>query len=291
MGLRSKPAEKPDIFGYFDYRMYLKVLFDYHKSRSAAFSHRYIVKKAGFRSPNALKKVIDGDRNLTSITAKQFATAFQMEPGESLYFMALVQFTQAKLPEERDGLYLKLTAMQEQQDPGNLSESRLEILSHWWHLAVREIISLPDFGNTPNWIADCLVPSITPQQAAESLALLKRKGFIAKSEKGWKSAEPILATEPNVDSALALRFHREMMGLAADSLVRFRGTEREVSGTTLRLGMEDVDTLRKLLREFRKKALNIAVRSKTPDQVFQLNFQLFPLARTQRAYGMDRAKE
>ena len=291
MSLQRKPAEKPDIFGYFDYRMYLKALFDYNKARSAAFSHRYIVKKAGFRSPNALKKVMDGERNLTSITAKQVGAAFQLDPGECEYFMALVQFTQAKLPEERDELYLKLTSMQEQQDPDNLPESRLEILSQWWHLAVREIISLPDFGNTPKWIADCLVPAITAQQAAESLALLKRKGFIAKAEKGWKSVEPILATEPNVDSALALQFHREMMGLAADSLVRFRGTEREVSGTTLRLGMEDVDTIRKLLREFRKKVLNIAVRSKMPDQVFQLNFQLFPLARTQRTYGMDRAEE
>ncbi|MDQ3001547.1 MAG: TIGR02147 family protein [Fibrobacterota bacterium] len=288
--MQSKPAEKPDIFGYFDYRMYLKALFNFHKSRSAAFSHRYIVKKAGFKSPNALKNVIDGKRNLTSITAKQFAAAFQLDPGESLYFMAMVQFTQSKLPEERDGLFLKLTAMQEQQDPDKLSENRLEILSQWWHLAVREIISLPDFGSSPKWIADCLVPSITPQQAAESLSLLKRKGFIAKAEKGWKSVEPILATEPDVNSSLALRFHREMMGLAADSLVRFRGTEREVSGTTLRLGMDDVDTIRKLLREFRKKVLNIAVRSKTPDQVYQLNFQLFPLARTHRAHGMDRAR-
>ena len=291
MSAQTKPAEKPDIFGYFDYRVYLKNLFDFHKSRSAAFSHRYIVKKAGFTSPTALKNVIDGKRNLTSITAKQFAAAFQLDSREKPYFMALVQFTQAKIPEDRDSWYLKLTVLPEQQDPDPLAESRLEILSHWWHLAIREIVSLPDFENSPKWIADCLVPSITPEQVVESLSLLKRKGFIIKAEKGWASAEPILATEPNVHSALAHRFHKEMMGLAANSLVRFRGTEREVSGTTLRLGMEDVDIIRKLLREFRKKILNIAVRSKTPDQVYQLNFQLFPLARTHRTHGMDETRE
>ncbi|GAI76436.1 unnamed protein product, partial [marine sediment metagenome] len=43
---------KPDIYKYFDYREYLSDLFDYHKKNSPVFSHRYIVFKAGFKSPN-----------------------------------------------------------------------------------------------------------------------------------------------------------------------------------------------------------------------------------------------
>jgi uncharacterized protein (TIGR02147 family) len=65
MGSREEMQKAPDIFEYYDYRSYLKNLVAFKRQCSSVFSHRYIVQKAGFKSPTALKHVIDGKRNLS----------------------------------------------------------------------------------------------------------------------------------------------------------------------------------------------------------------------------------
>ena len=66
--------------------------------------------------------------------------------------------------------------------PTKLDEDRYEVLSKWYHLAIREIVDLPDYKNSTKWISRVLNPQITPQEAAESLSLLKRLGLIVKKD-------------------------------------------------------------------------------------------------------------
>jgi hypothetical protein len=54
--------KRPFICEYYDYRRFLADLFTYHKSISSVFSHRYIVDKAGLKSPNVLNNVMVGKR-------------------------------------------------------------------------------------------------------------------------------------------------------------------------------------------------------------------------------------
>ena len=64
---------------------------------------------------------------------------------------------------------------------------------------------------------------------------------------------------------------------------RFPGKEREISGTTLRVSESDLEKIKVWLREFRMKILGLAAQSAGADQVYQLNFQLFPLVKSKRA--------
>jgi uncharacterized protein (TIGR02147 family) len=280
---RPNPAA-PDIFLFYDYRAYLKALFEFNKSQSRRFSHRYIVTRAGFKSPNVLKNVIDGRRNLTFAAAEQFAKAFKIEGNSKRYFLALVQYNQAGTATEREKSFQELVDLRARENPARLGERQYEVFSRWWHLAIREIVSLPDFQFSPDWVSDALSPSITPAEAAESLALLSSLGLIAQQrDRSWTQAEKTLATDARVKSVMVSQFHREMIRLGAESLTRFPAKEREISGTTLRVSEADLDKIKTWLREFRMKILGLAAQSAGADQVYQLNFQFFPLVKPRRA--------
>lgn len=73
-----------------------------------------------------------------------------------------------------------------------------------------------------------------------------------------------------------------MIRLGGEAITRFGPDEREISGTTIRIAHRDLPALVRLLQDFRRQVLDFAASSSEADQVFQLNFQLFPLVRTSR---------
>jgi uncharacterized protein (TIGR02147 family) len=282
---RNVPAS-PDIFLFYDYRAFLKVLFEFNKGQSRRFSHRYIVTRAGFKSPNVLKNVIDGKRNLTFAAAESFAKAFKLDGNGRRYFLSLVQYNQAGTVTEKEKFFQELVDLRQRENPARLGERQFEVFSHWWHLAIREIVSLPDFQFSPDWVADALSPSITPDEAADSLSLLKNLGLIAMNrDRSWTQVEKTMATDARVKSVMVSQFHREMIRLGGESLSRFPGKDREISGTTVRVSESDLDKIKAWLREFRMKILGLAAQSAGADQVYQLNFQFFPLVKTKRVNG------
>ena len=87
---------RPSLFEYENYRSFLKDYFTFSKQQLPQFSYRYFAQKAGFRSPNFLKLVMDGKRNLSSQSIEQFSKAFKLSSIESEFFSYLVHFNQSE---------------------------------------------------------------------------------------------------------------------------------------------------------------------------------------------------
>src|SRR5690606_11164244 len=98
------------VFEYLSYREYLKDYYRIAKQTIPAFSYRYFSRRAGFSSPNFLKLVIDGKRNLGSDSVKRFAKALELNTEEKGFFRSLVAFEQASTPEEANTAYGKVAA-------------------------------------------------------------------------------------------------------------------------------------------------------------------------------------
>jgi len=278
--------DPPDIFSYYNYREYLRDLVAFRRSTSAAFSHRYIVQKAGFKSPTALKHVIDGKRNLSLESANQFAVALKIEGIARSYFLTLVLFNQSTSLSEQERYLSELVELKRTENPSRIDAEQFDVLSEWYHLAIRELTELPDFRNNPRWIAAVLCPSITPQQADSSLRMLEKCGLLVREMGRLHPADRTIATDPQVHSVRLAEFHRKMIAQGIESISSFASDEREISGTTLRISLQDVGTIKTLLREFRRKLLTLAAHSREADQVYQFNVQFFPLAipdRTRRS--------
>jgi uncharacterized protein (TIGR02147 family) len=281
---------KPNIYTFFDYREYLSALFNYHKAISPVFSHRYIVSKAGFKSPNSLKNVINGQRHLSIEGAERFAGAFKMEERERTYFIIMVRFTTVTSAKEKERCLSELLKLRKSSLPAGLKEEQMDILSAWWHVAIREITALPDFKNSSLWVSRVLVPPISHTDAAASLRLLKKLGLIRKTKTGWGPVEPTLRSDSEVYHVYASMFHREMIKLGMEAISRFSHELREISGTTLRLSKRDVPRAKTLLQNFRLQLLDFASSSQDADQVYQLNFQFFPLIKPNRPQRLNNQK-
>lgn len=274
--------KKPFIYEYTDYRKYLSDLFLFQKSISDVFSHRYIIQKAGFSSPTMLKNVVLGKRHLSLSAARRFSSAFGMDRGERRFFLLLVRFAIARTLPEKEKCHQAIERMKGKYAIKRIDDDYYDVLDAWWHLAIREVVALPDAKSSSKWIARALQPNITPKEAAHSLRLLRMLGLIRKINEQWQPAESAIQTDPTVVSVKAANFHRQMIQLGGESVSRFPADQREISGTTLRIAHRDIAKFKELLRAFRSQLLNLAQQSPDADAVYQLNYQFFPLVKLDR---------
>src|SRR5690606_28781944 len=98
-----------DIFGYMDYRAFLRDFYAEKKASGRGFSFRAFSRRAGLGSPNYLKLVMDGDRNLTPEMAERFAAACGLKGDAATFFCELVGFNQARNTAERSDRFARLT--------------------------------------------------------------------------------------------------------------------------------------------------------------------------------------
>lgn len=105
--------EAPAIGAYTDYRHYLRDFYEYKRQLSRKdlrpYSYATFAAGADIKSPNYLKLIIDGQRNLSREMAVKFSKALALSKEELEEFLALVDFTQATEPLERNR-FLKVLA-------------------------------------------------------------------------------------------------------------------------------------------------------------------------------------
>ncbi len=89
------------IYSFKNYRDYLLHYYEASKEQVSSFSYRSFAAKAKLSSPNYLKLVINGDRNLTSENTFKLCRALELTLDESQYFEALVLMNQSKTEEEQ----------------------------------------------------------------------------------------------------------------------------------------------------------------------------------------------
>ncbi len=272
---------KPNIFAYENYRIYLRELYAYLKANKPSFSYRFFARKAGFRAPNFLKLVIDGKRNLTLKSIKQFAHALDLNNQESEFFECLVLFNQATSTVEKNECYQKMTRCRRYREVRQLEKEIFKYYSNWYYVAIREMVNLTDFQEDPRWIADNLQPTISPQQAAQALkVLMKLKMLERDGAKRLHQVNPIVSTAADVQSLAVSNFHKEMMNIAALSLMTVPRSERDVTSVTVGVSQRQLPGVKKRIERFREELLKtIEAADKPSERIYQLNIQLFPLTK------------
>ncbi len=266
------------IFEYTDYRKYLRDWCTHQREASTSFSFRNFSRAAGLSSPSYLKMVIDGKRNITSETIPGFARALRLGAEESHFFENLVQFSQARTHQAKNLCYHRLLRNRRFRDANHLSKERYEYFSKWYHAAIREMVALPGFRDDPAWIARRLRPHVTKAEAKAALGLLLRLGLVVRGEDGRIClSDASVTTSDEVNSLDVVNFHREMIDRARDSLMEPKGKRRNVSSLTIALSKEKFKRIKERIHEFRKELRAMVGEGESPDDVYQINFQLFSL--------------
>ncbi len=273
-------SEAPvDIFGYLDYRAFLRDVYAAKKAGPRGFSYRAFSQRAGLSSPNALKLVIDGARNLTPQMAERFAKALRLGDEATAYFLDLVGFGQAKSVGERAAFYQRLTASKRYQRVHPLDLAHAAYYGSWYMPAIRELAARADFDPDPAWIAGRLQPAITPLEAKRALGVLLELGLLVRDPDGrvHQGEAQLLATAAETRSVHLASYHKAMMTRAAAALDDLPSDKRDVSSLTLCVGADGLALLKERLQRFRRELLELSTLEDEPRQVVQVGFQLFPL--------------
>jgi uncharacterized protein (TIGR02147 family) len=269
--------EPPEVFAYLDYRRFLR---DYYRARKGrGFSYRAFARRAQLRSPNYLKLVIDGERNLSGDMASRFARACGLEHEEAAYFEDLVNFNQAKTSAARAASYDRLRAFRRYRSVHKLEVDQADYHATWYLPAIRELAARDDFKDDPAWIAQQLLPPIPTAEARRALDLLVRLGLLAQDEEGQlQRTDAHVSTGAETSGMHIATYHRMMMGRASEAIDVVGAAQRDISSLTLCLGPEGLTDLKRRIQMFRRELLQLSEDDPSPRQVVQLNMQLFPLS-------------
>jgi uncharacterized protein (TIGR02147 family) len=268
-----------NIYNFSDYRDFLKDRYRQLKTTDPVFSFRNFSKQAGFGSPNYLKLVMDGKRNLSVEAIGKFAKGLRLDNHESEFFRYMVEYNQCEHPSKKKVFEAKLLYLRELFKVKTLIPELYDYYHEWYHAAIREMVKKGPVKNDPAVIATCLVPAITTEEAAASVELLKKLGFVGQTNDGSLVSNG--ATQVDESSvALAQKIHYEQMAeLAAQSLYTQGPETQDFESITLSLPVSKVGELRTKVREL-IEALNAANTRNPNDAVFQLNVQFFALTKS-----------
>ncbi|MCB9677998.1 MAG: TIGR02147 family protein [Alphaproteobacteria bacterium] len=277
---RSRGTCPVDVFRYLDVRRFLSDYYDARKSEGRGFSYRAFSRRVGLRSPNHLKRVIDGGRPLTAPMAVKYAEAIGLDGDAHAYFIDLAAFSRVHTTDERNAAYARLVRYRKTRDAHRLDLDSARYHGTWYLPAIRELVSVPDFQEDPGWVARSLVPQIGRAEAAQALSLLLELGLVERGEDGaLRQTDAVITTGPETRGLHIANFHRTMMERAADSIDLVDRAERDISSLTFSCTEDALVEVKRRLVEFRRELIALLSECEAPDRVVQLNFQLFPLSR------------
>ncbi len=282
------PLKQPLVFEYENYRVYLRDTYSFQKARSRHFSYRNFSRRAGFSSPNFLKLVIEGERNLSSESIAKFITALRLSKAEGEFFHHLVRFTQARNASERaEGARLILQSKGFQR-VYPLKQAEFSYYACWYYIPVRELVSLVDFQEEPQWIAKKVFPAITTSEATQALHDLETLGLLCRDHDGkLRQAQKTVVTGNEVASSSVADYHREMLQKAADSIDTVPRAQREISAACIPVSKATAAKIKTMIQEFRDEILSLAAQDEAPETIYQVNMQLFPISDWQSEQQSD----
>jgi uncharacterized protein (TIGR02147 family) len=270
----------PDLYAHLDYRAYLAQWFDWKKSVHAGYSHRLFARKAGQKSPSLLKAVIDGKRNLTAATTEAFGQALGLDFAAARFFAALVKLGQADSDSDRNEAWAVISATKRFRDARHIEGEAFRFFSHWWCVAVFELVKHPDFRPEPRWIARTLRPRIKESEARQALKTLRELGLVTLSEAGGMvQAQASVITPQEVSGLAVSNYHREMCARAGEAVGSFDAAERHMLSVTVTVPDALLPELKRELNAMQARLLDLCDSQSDPaGRVSQINLQLFPLA-------------
>lgn len=281
-------AKTPDLSEYLDYRQYLRDFYDYKRRMTAndirPFNYQMFSAAANIKSPNYLKMIIEGQRNLSEDMVGKFAKALGFNKDSAEELRLLVLYNQTADPADRN-IHLK-----------KLSEQRVRI-----KLKAGEI-DKKTWEKVPNWIAWVIyamvdmegvefdVPTLKALfrgKASEDEIELALNGLLGSGELlrdfttgKVRRANSLIEQPSEVPVALVRKLQAQLMYLGLESLYQDAPTDREFGTLTMSMTKSEFDDLKFKLRQMRKvinKDNNIARTHTKGERVYQLNLQLYPI--------------
>ena len=272
--------EMNSIYDYLDYRKFLKDRIKEMRKDNPNFSYRYFNMKSGLKSSGHLKLILDGERNLGKKSMYSVCKGIGLSDKEAQFFETLVQFNQSKDNEQKDHFYNKLIKNYPAQHAKILESKYYKIFSHWYYVAILELVRLDSFRASARWIGNKLKPNVPAVHIRHALYDLELLGLLKKTEDGkYERTDKMLGTPDEVKSIALINFHEQMTHLALRALKKDTVKEKEYSTLTIALSDVKITKLKRKMQDFKREIHAFLEETDENDKsdVVHINLQLFKL--------------
>ena len=268
----------PVVYGYLDFRRWIEDWLRWKRVKNQRYSYRVFARASGL-AVGTLHNILSGRRSPSAESIACIARAIRLSAEEEAFFADLVLLTDGTEIAIRNAVLERVLAHPEVQEVRRLEGQYVTYVSHWYHVAIRELAQLPGFRADPHWIAGSLGHGVTHEQVASGLETLLALGLLVPDETGTlRPAELRTETPPQVAGLAFLRHHEEILALTTAALRTVPPQERFYGAVTLTLPAARFEELRNELLAFLRGMMNrLDQPDQAPDCVYQLNAQLFPL--------------
>ncbi len=268
-----------NIFTYTSYRRFLHDLYEHKKRGSNGFSHRAFVRMCGFSSPNFLKLVIDGKRNLGNTAKQKLISAICNNKNEKEYLAALIDLEQARSIEEKNQELVTISRLRHRKNIKTIDVDQYEYLSKWQNVAIRELVALDDFQENATWINAKLGTDLSEHTIKNIFEKLIKLNILKRDTTGRLiQTDSNVVCEPKIFSVAVNNYHREMLQKAADAIETSKSADRDITGLTVTIDRKAYEEIVRTIKECRERIHHIASTSTSKDAVYQVGFQTFNLS-------------
>ncbi|MCH2535449.1 MAG: TIGR02147 family protein [Bdellovibrionales bacterium] len=271
--------QKISIFNFDNYLDFLKVV---AQPKEAAESSKLTLedwaKKLGYRSPSSLSMVLKGQRLPSQDMLQAISEDLQLNQFEVQYLELLVKLEKQKRRNKDITKTLeKIYALNTQkQNSFYVSHAHFSYISDWYHFAIKQLVSSPNFQEDADWISKRLRKKVSPAKVKEAIDNLIKLGVLYRDTNNKLASTGKGIEVPNADvaSAALRNHHKGMIQRALESIDEQNINERYLNAITLQVDPEQQaqakEFITQFLREFAKQ-----FSANSSNQVNQLNVQFF----------------
>ncbi len=272
------------VFDYSDYRVFLKEFHRAKKSARSGWSYSVWAKQLKLKSPSSLVMIVKGQRNPSDSLVQVLTRQLELGLKEAEYFSDLVQLHKNQHDPRLSILLMERLARRHRADQfRQVDLDAFAAISNWYYYAIRELVGMPGFQESPLWISRRLRFRVSPPEARKALVTLVKIGLLKRDRSGKLQAADLHVETSSVMGGEAMRrFHEQALENAKTSLRTVEVEGREIIGTSFVMPRKKMahakEQLRKFLNEFCDR-----LEDPSGDGVFHLELALYPLTRPESA--------
>ena len=233
----------------------------------------------GLKSTSSLTKVLNGEREAGPELLEKLIAYFKFNRTEENQFRNLVALSKLK-----DSAALKI-ALAESLSKSEQSKTlkrrileidQFELLESYLPLAVRECTRLARMSAAK---LGRLFVRTSEDDIKKALQVLSRLELVKQDSLGhFVATDDHLATVHEIPSEAVQAYHQSGLGLADEKLAELDPVDRDFQSLVLLMNHAQLPEVKKKLRDF-MDTLELSQASAQVNQLYQIQFQIFPLTK------------
>lgn len=266
----------------FEFTRFRRYLAEYQERRFQAdpdFTRTEFCRQLGLPNTRSyFNDVIQGKR-VSKEMRKRFLHVLHLQKQESLYFLAMIDFDQAKTAEARSAAFAEMQRIH--PNPKSiLDPDSFDYYSRWYHSVIFSILDVADIGDNPEELQSQIKPPLSKSNIRDSLELLNRLKLIRKNEQGfWKPTRDRISSGPHSQELLIRQYQIQCLDLSRQTLESSPNPAEDPSQdmTTMTFSISEQASveLQKELEQFRRRIVDIVAQDNNQaSQVLHLNMHL-----------------